>query len=73
MDHPYCKAKFRLDPHGSFQWADSTQVPDIGEGTAQLRVSQSIVYGRDCDEWYGCRDVDLNAEPVAFTVTGVQK
>jgi hypothetical protein len=73
VDHPYCKAKIQIDPHGSFEWADSTEVLDIGEGPARLRVSQSIVYGGECDEYYGCRDVDLNAEPVPFTITGAQK
>ena len=71
VDHPYCKSRFRIDPHGDFQWRDAVEVPEIGKGPARLRVSQSIVYAGDCDHWYGCRDVDLNAAPVAFTITEV--
>lgn len=67
VGHPYCKSTFHVDPKATFTWTDSVRIPDVGEGPARVSVSQSIVYGSDCDV-YGCYDTRLEAAPAQILV-----
>jgi hypothetical protein len=61
VDPPVCRQRFRLAPGAHFEWDESTAVPGIVLGHANLEVDVQIVDPRHCNPSVGCPDTMLTA------------